>query len=92
MRQQGYLGRYNGADVVILEQTFADPSNTTKLIDEDVAYVIPAGSMEKPIKVSLEGDINIREVQREDWSTEMQIYRKLGVAILNANHIGIYEL
>lgn len=92
MRQQGYLGRYNGADVVILEQTFADPNNATKLVDEDVAYVIPAGSMEKPIKVSLEGDINIREVQREDWSTEMQIYRKLGVAILNANHIGIYEL
>ena len=92
MRQQGYLGRYNGADVVILEQTFADPTNSTKLIDEDVAYIIPAGAMEKPIKVSLEGDINIREVQREDWSTEMQIYRKLGVAILNANHIGIYEL
>lgn len=92
MRQQGYLGKYLGADVIVLEQTFADPTNAVKLVDEKVAYIVPSGAMEKPIKVSIEGDILIREVEREDWSTEIQVYRNLGIAVLNANSIGIYKL
>lgn len=92
MRNQGYLGTYLGARVVILEQTFTDPSNTVKVLDEKTAYIVPAGSMEKPIKISLEGAIQIRSLDREDWSMEMQIYRKLGIAVVNANHIGIYKI
>lgn len=92
MRQQGYLGKYLGSPVIILEQSFEDATNSTPILDENIAYIIPAGSMEKPIKVSIEGEILIRNVEREDWSTEMQIYRKLGVAVLNANHIGIYQI
>lgn len=91
LRQMGYFGKYLGADVIILEHSFTDNTNATPVFNEDVAYILPAGSMEKPIKISLEGEILIREVQREDWSTEMQIYRKLGLVVMNANHIGIYE-
>ena len=92
MRQQGYLGKYAGADILVLEQTFEDASNTNPLVNEKIAYIIPAGANERPIKVSLEGAIKIRDVQREDWSTEMQIYRKLGVAVLAANAIGVYKI
>lgn len=92
MRNQGYLGRYYGADVVVLEQSFKDPSNSAKVLDENFAFVMPAGSNEKPIKVSLEGDVYIREVDREDWSKEMQIYRKAGIAVLNTNYLGFFEI
>lgn len=92
MRNQGYLGKYYGADVVVLEQSFTDPSNTKKVLDENFAFVMPTGSNEKPIKVSLEGDVYIREADREDWSKEMQIYRKAGIAVLNTNYLGVFEL
>lgn len=91
MRNQGYLGKYIGADVVVLEQSFTDPSNSQKVLDENFAFIMPAGSNEKPIKVSLEGDVYIREVDREDWSKEMQIYRKAGIAVLNTNYLGYFE-
>lgn len=92
MRNQGYLGRYYGADVVVLEQSFTDPSNSDPVLDENFAFIMPAGSNEKPIKVSLEGDVYIREVDREDWSKEMQIYRKAGIAVLNTNYLGYFEI
>lgn len=91
MRNQGYLGKYIGADVVVLEQSFTDPSNSQKVLGENFAFIMPAGSNEKPIKVSLEGDVYIREVDREDWSKEMQIYRKAGIAVLNTNYLGYFE-
>jgi hypothetical protein len=92
MRNQGYLGRYYGADVVVLEQSYTDPSNSKKVLDENFAFIMPAGSNEKPIKVSLEGDVYIREVDREDWSKEMQVYRKAGIAVLNTNYLGYFEV
>lgn len=92
MRQQGYLGMYNGARVVILEQTFEDATNEVKLINENIAYILPAGANEAPIKVALEGDVQVRGVEGEDWSQEMQVYRKLGIAIVDAPHLGICEI
>ena len=92
MRNQGYLGKYLGADVVVLEQSLTDETNTTKVINEKKAYVMPTGSNERPIKVVLEGDARIREIEGADWSKEMQIYRKAGIAVLNTNHFGIYEI
>ena len=91
MRNMGYIGRYKGADVVIIPQSFTDATNAVKVIDESYAYIIPSGSFEKPVKVVYEGDALIRSVEREDWSIEMQIYKKMGIVILNTNHFGIYE-
>ena len=90
MREMGYIGKYMGADVVIIPQSFADSTNATKVIDDSYCYVIPSGSMEKPVKVVYEGETMIREANREDWSVEMQIYKKLGVGVLNTNHFGVY--
>mgnify|MGYP001089360203 CR=1 FL=1 len=91
MRNMGYIGRYLGADVVIIPQSFTDATNTVKVIDDSFAYVIPSGSFEKPVKVVYEGETLIKSLDREDWSIEMQIYKKMGIAILNTNHFGIYE-
>jgi hypothetical protein len=91
MRNMGYIGRYMGADVVIIPQSFTDATNTVKVIDDSFAYIIPSGSFEKPVKVVYEGETLIKSLDREDWSIEMQIYKKMGIAILNTNHFGIVE-
>jgi len=91
MRGMGYIGKYLGADVVIIPQSFTDATNTEKVIDDSFCYIMPAGATEKPVKVAFEGETLMKEVEREDWSIEMQIYKKMGIAILNTNHYGIYE-
>lgn len=91
MRNQGYLGRWMGANVVLLPQSFTDITNTTKAIDPQRAFILPAGAKELPVKVALEGDIQLRQPEREDWSVEIQGYRKAGVSVLHTNHIGIYR-
>ena len=91
MRNQGYIGRYMGADVVILPQSFTDATNATTVIDPQYCYVMPGGAAEKPVKIALEGDTLIRDVQREDWSSEIQMYKKMGIAVVHTNHYGIYR-
>ena len=92
MRNQGYIGRYLGVDVVILPQSFTDATNTTKVINPQYCYIMPGGaSAEKPVKVALEGNTLIRDLQREDWSSEIQMYKKMGTAILHTHHYGVYR-
>lgn len=81
----GYYTRYKGHNVIILPQSFEDIDNATKVIDPSLAYIIPTGA-EKPIKVAFEGQTAVREVEsQEDWSREIQTYRKFGVAMYNTN-------
>lgn len=92
MRNQGYIGKYLGADIVILPQSFTDATNTVKTINPSYCYIMPGGaSAEKPVKVAFEGEALIREMEREDWSKEIQMYKKMGVAITHTNHYGIYR-
>ena len=80
----GYYTRYKGHNVIILPQSFTDTTNATKVIDPSYAYIIPTGS-EKPVKVAFEGNTAVREVpSQEDWSREIQTYRKFGVAVYSA--------
>lgn len=90
MRNLGYIGRLNGADVVIIPQSFTDETNTVKEIDPTTAYIIPSGSMEPPIKVALEGDTMIRERDTADWGVEIQVFKKMGITLLNTNYFGAY--
>lgn len=92
MRNQGYIGKYLGADVVIMPQSFTDATNAEKVIDPSYCYIMPSGAAaEKPVKVAFEGSALIREVAREDWSTEIQMYKKMGIAIVHTHHYGIYR-
>lgn len=91
MREQGYIGKYLGAPVVIIPQSFEDETNTTKVIKPEFAYIFPAGAMEAPIKLGFEGETIIRDIQNADWSFEIQLYKKFGIALLHTNYFGIYE-
>lgn len=86
----GYLANYKGVRVVILPQSFEDETNSKKVIDPGYVWVIPSGGNDKPVKVAFEGDTHARERENEDWSRDIQVYRKVGVAVIMTNNIGSY--
>ena len=95
IRNQGYVGMYHGARVIVLPQSFKDETNTEKIMDPKFAYIIPAGE-ERIVKIIMEGDTQIREYDKDsggmDWSTGIQMYKKVGLAVVtNPNYWGIYE-
>lgn len=89
---RGYLGDYKGHQVVVLNQSYTDEKFQTKIMNDQIAYIIPSGA-EKPIKIVFEGQTQVREVENnDDWSRDFQTYQKFGVAVVNVNPgLGIYE-
>ncbi|MFD0587813.1 hypothetical protein ACFQZE_07345 [Paenibacillus sp. GCM10027627] len=92
-RNQGYVGRFAGANVIVLPQSFEDDSNETKVFDPEYAFVIPTGGTadEKIVKVALEGQSVVKEVENSDSSIEFQSYKKIGVVVLSTNYYSIYR-
>lgn len=87
----GYLANYKGVRVVILPQSLEDETNSRKVIDPGYAWVIPAGANDKPVKVAFEGTTHIRERNdNDDWSRDIQVYRKVGVGVMMTNNIFSY--
>ena len=87
----GYLANYKGIRVVILPQTLEDETNSRKVIDPGYAWVIPSGAGEKPVKVAFEGTTHVRERNdNDDWSRDIQVYRKVGVGVMMTNNIFSY--
>jgi hypothetical protein len=80
----GTFGNWKNHTVIILPQSFTDATNTTKVIDPSYCWIIPTGS-EKPVKIALEGSTAVRERENDDWSREIQTYKKMGVGIYNVN-------
>lgn len=91
MWNTGYLATYKGIRVVILPQTLEDETNSRKVIDPGYAWVIPSGVGEKPVKVAFEGTTHVRERNdNDDWSRDIQVYRKVGVGVMMTNNIFSY--
>lgn len=91
MWAMGYLGDYKGHRVVLLPQSMTDETNTTKVVDPSYAYIIPSGT-EKPVKIVFEGQTQVRTVDNnDDWSTDLQAYRKVGVLTIAPNWMCVYQ-
>jgi len=86
----GYLANYKGHRVIVLQQSYEDETNTTKVIDPSIAYIIPTGA-EKPVKIALEGGAIVDEYVNYDRSREIQIYKKVGVRAIFSNAICVYQ-
>ena len=86
----GRLADYKGTKVVILEQGFEDETNSTKVIDPGFVYIIPNGADNKPVKIAFEGSTLVSEREGQDWSREIQVYKKVGVVAMLANNICSY--
>ena len=86
----GYLANYKGHNVIVLPQSYEDETNSTKVIDPSYAYIIPVGA-EKPVKIAFEGQTLVKEVDNEDWSKEIRVYKKIGVGAVVTNNICVYQ-
>lgn len=86
----GYLANYKGHQVIVLNQSFEDETNSKKVIDPKYAWIIPTGGNEKPVKVAFEGQTIVREFENRDYSKEIQIYKKVGVGAILTNDICVY--
>jgi hypothetical protein len=90
--KNGYIGVYNGARIVVLPQSFFDVSNNTEavFVPAGYAWIIPAGD-DKPVKIAFEGDVVVEEFQNRDWSREIQVFKKFGVALVTNPGICVYH-
>lgn len=87
--RNGHLMNYKGKRIVILPQSYTDDTLATKVIDPNYAYIIPGD--DKPIKVAFEGQTLVRDADNEDWSKEIQVYKKFGVATIVNPGLCIYH-
>ena len=87
---QGYLANYKGTPVIILPQSLEDETNSRKVIDPGYVWIIPNGNDTRPVKVAFEGTTHMRERENEDWSRDIQVYRKVGVGVMMTNNIFSY--
>ena len=90
MWDNGYLGNYKGHNVVVLQQSYEDETNTVKIIDPSYAWIIPVGA-DKPVKIAFEGGTIVDEYTNYDRSKEVQVYNKVGVRAIFSNAICVYR-
>lgn len=88
--REGKLQGYKKWKVVILDQGFEDETNSRKVIDPGYAWIIPQGADSKPVKVAFEGDTLVKNHDNDDWSTDIMVYKKVGVTCMLANNICCY--
>ena len=86
----GLIQVFRGCPIVELPQSFADDTNTEKVINPAYAYVFPTGG-EKVVKIAFEGNTQVDEFKNRDRSWELEAYKKVGVAILHTNNWAVYH-
>ena len=87
----GWLGNYKGTKVVLLQQGFEDETNSKKVVDPAHAWVIATGANGKPVYVAMEGNTLTKEHENDDWSRDIQVYKKIGVAAMLNNSVCHYH-
>lgn len=86
----GRIFIFRGNPVVEIPQTFVDTNNDKVWIDPQIAYILPNGK-EKIVKVILEGQTQIWDLQNTDNSLEVHAYKKVGVAITTLYNFCTYQ-
>lgn len=90
IHRTGYVQLFRGTPIVQMPQSFTDTTNTTTYVDPQIAYVMPTGG-EKVVKLVLEGNTQMYDWTNKDNSLEVQVYRKIGAAVLGSNGTCAYQ-
>lgn len=90
IHNQGYINIFRGTPIVQIPQSFIDENNEKTWIDPQLAYILPTGK-ERVVKVVLEGATQINDFKNRDNSMEINIYKKMGTAILTHYDWAIYQ-
>lgn len=89
--EKGYFTAYKNHNVVILPNGVKDERNASLVNDPSYAWIIPTGANTKPAYIALEGATLTKEVENDDWSKDIQVYKKVGVGVLLTNDICVYH-
>jgi len=89
-RELGYIGKWNGIEIVVMPQSWVDETNAVKVFDPQLAYIIPAGR-EKIVKVLFEGQTVVEEVTNRNGTREISATKRMGVAVLFNNQFAIMK-
>lgn len=94
--KDGYLNRYLGTPLIVLDQATKGDINTnaTLMIPTNVIYMIASDS-HKPIKIVFEGDsVVVERIPEEttDKTYTIRIQMKLGIGIILGSKIGTINL
>jgi hypothetical protein len=87
---RGYFTSYKNHNVIILPNAVEDNTNTRLALDPSYCWIIPSAGT-KPIRIAFEGETLVDERKNRDWSTEIQVYKKVGVAALFTNDVCVYH-
>ena len=87
----GRLAGYKGEKTVILPNTYKSAFTDEKVIDPSFCWIIPSAADQKPVKVAFEGDLYTNEFENYDWSRDIHMYEKVGVACMMDNAIHVYK-
>ena len=81
---------FRGTPVVQIPQSFVDENNEKTIIDDQYAYILPAGR-EKVVNLILEGPTQIKDHENYDNSIEIHAWKKMGCAISAYYNWCIYQ-
>ena len=82
--EYGRIKTFRGYPIVEIPQSYTDERNEVTISNPAAAYIFPTGKT-KPVKVVFEGPIQFDDFKNRDRSMEVEIYGRVGVAILT-NH------
>lgn len=91
----GRVGHFMGYMLVEIPQVFADNDTTTRLVSNDILYIMPVAD-NKFIKVFDEGDVRVSQVTDVDTNVDMtyeyEVQYKMGVAVVIGRRFGIWNI
>lgn len=93
IRNQGYVGMYQGCKVIKMENAYKDETNEELVLPDENLYIVPSGK-EKIVRVAFQGDAVSRLIGSDinaDWTETFEMYFKVGIVIPQVNHIGIFK-
>ena len=89
----GYYGRFQGTDLVVIDQAHVANTNTFAISDSFI-IVCPQG-LDKPVKLGFEGETIVTENsinKSADQSLEYVMQKNWDCQILTAGRYGIYRV
>ena len=87
----GRLTGYKGEKVVVLPNSYKSVYEDEKVLDPSICWIIPNGADNKPVKVAFEGELYTNEFENYDWSRDIHVYQKVGVACLMDSAVHVYK-
>ena len=89
IHKTGRIKIFRGTPVIELPQSYTDENHNHTYLPSSVAYVFPTGG-QKLVKVVLEGNTQIYDAVNRDQSIEINVYKKMGAAVMSSTDWGVY--